>query len=123
MGEYDSALATAARLIRKKGRAIQIRYLAEGLPDDPNRPWRPGAPTPTDHDTHGVFGEADQYDGADGLGKVGDDKVLVAALGLPAVPTTKSVLLDGGVERDVYRVKTLKPGGQAVYYELFLRSG
>jgi hypothetical protein len=123
VGEYDAALETAARIIRKKGRGVVLRYVTDGAPPDPARPWKPGPPIDVDHPTYGVFGEAEQSDASDGLVKVGDDKVLVAALGLPAAPTTKVVLLDGGVARDVYKVGEIRPGLQAVYYELFLRSG
>jgi hypothetical protein len=123
MGEYDAALETAARLIRKKGREIKLRYMTDAAPADVDKPWKLGPPTVVDHGTHGVFGEADQSDASDGLTKIGDDKVLVASLGLPAAPTTKTALVDGDVEMDVYRVKELKPGPQVVYYELFLRRG
>ena len=54
MGAYDRQVATAERLIREKGKPVQVVRQSTTLPD-PNRPWEPGEPVETLTDAHGVF--------------------------------------------------------------------
>lgn len=124
MGEYDSAVALAQRLIAKKGAAAILRASAKAPPPDPSKPWKPGARSDVDQNIKAVFLDYKQsvIDGS--RIKQGDQRVLVAStddLGNPVAPTTNHRIIRGSEDWQVMDVATTKPGDQVVYFELQVR--
>lgn len=120
MGEYDSAIALAARLISKKGRAATIRRLATTTPDA-SKPWRVDAAAPTDYPVRAVFldYEKNEIDGTNV--QAGDQKCLVAASGLAIEPAPPDVVVDGAVVWTIVKTKPLRPGDDNVFFDIQLR--
>ena len=108
---------TTFRQIKDKGRAITLRLT------ESNFKPATGATTSknTDTPTVGVFSDFEerQIDGS--VIKAGDKQVLVAARGLPVVPTTAYKVIDGSEVWNVEHVDTLQPGPSPILYKLRLR--
>jgi hypothetical protein len=126
VGEYDRQIATAQRLIRDKGELstlLRVTPTAAG-----GTPWRPGAyAAPAELPVGAVWlnynlRDSGSMDAPESLIKVGDKKVLVAAVDVPGGITVSDRLrrVDGTVY-NVENVKLLDPNGQAILYELQVR--
>jgi hypothetical protein len=125
MGEYDSALALALRLIKKKGRAVTLRQYSDAPVPDANKPWRVGQPTPTDLPGFAVlldFGDMGEHYMPGTEVQVGDKLVLMPASGLAAAPQLRDVLVFGAEEPwAIVTVQTLEPGGVPVLHSMQVR--
>lgn len=124
MGEYDSSIALAKRLITKKGQAVTLRSLTTAAPVDEDKPWNPGANVPSDQTVMGVFLDYEQryIDGA--LIKAGDQRVLMPATdtaGTAIAPAAGRIVLRGQEKWEVITVKPLAPAGDPVMFELQVR--
>ena len=139
--EYSSAVALAARLIKKKGRSgVSIYRPTPGSASDVSRPWKldnPGSP-PADtliaSGLHAVF--TDMRQGRGELGRMGFDLLFRSALDMPdslapeAIATayfipaelginvlqTGDLVESGGHRYTVLRCDPLKPGDELVLY-------
>ncbi len=87
MARFSSVSATASRLIAKNGQPVTLRVFTDAAPANPATPWLPAGPTQVDQTVNAVFlNYAQKYiDGE--LIKVGDQKVLIAGLGVSPLPT------------------------------------
>lgn len=125
MGEYDSALAIALRLIKKKGRAVTLRQFSDAPVPDANRPWRVGQPTTTELSGYAVlldFGSVGERYMPGTEVQVGDKLVLMPASGLAATPQLRDVLVFGAEEPwAIVTVQTLEPGGVPVLHSMQVR--
>lgn len=125
MGEYDSALALALRLIKKKGRAVTLRQFSDAPVPDVSKPWRVGQATPTDVPAHGVlldFGGVGEHYMPGTEIQVGDKLVLMPASGLAVRPQLRDTLQFGAEEPwAIVTVQTLEPGGVAVLHSMQVR--
>lgn len=125
MGEYDSALALALRLIKKKGRAVTLRQYGDAPVPDVNKPWRVGQATPTDLPAYGVlldFGDMGEHYMPGTEVQVGDKLVLMPASGLAVRPQLRDTLQFGAEDPwAIVTVQTLEPGGVPVLHSMQVR--
>lgn len=127
MGTYDRQIATAERLIREKGKAVQVVRQTTTIPD-PNKPWEPGTPGESLDDAYGVFLNFNAKDmetmskmaGASEV-QASDRKVLLAAAALTGAPTTNDKLRDATGDWSIEWVRVLSPNGENILYTLRVR--
>lgn len=127
MGTYDRQVATAERLIREKGKPVQVVRQSTTLPD-PDRPWEPGEPVETLTDAHGVFLNFNARDmetmskmaGASEI-QSSDRKVLLAAAAAGAPLTTNDKLRDADGDWSIEWVEVLAPNGENILYTVRAR--
>lgn len=127
MGVYDSQVATAERLIREKGKPVQIVRQTTTIPD-PDKPWEPGVPVETLDDAYGVFLNFNQqdmetYSKMSGASEIlaSDRKVLLAAAALNGAPTTNDKLRDEDGDWSIEYAQVLAPNGEQILYTLRVR--
>ena len=126
MGTYDRQIATAERLIREKGKAVQV--VRQTTVTDPTKPWEPGVPTEVLDDAYGVFLNFNQSDletmskmsGASEV-QASDRKVLLAAAALSGAPTTNDKLREADGDWSIEWVQVLSPNGENILYTLRVR--
>ena len=126
MGTYDRQIATAERLIREKGKAVQV--VRQTTVTDPAKPWEPGVPTEVLDDAYGVFLNFNQADmetmakmsGASEV-QTSDRKVLLAAAAVSGAPTTNDKLRDADGDWSIEWVQVLSPNGENILYTLRVR--
>lgn len=125
MGEYDSSIALAKRLIAKKGEKIVLRTFAPG--DPTSQPWKPGPQKATEQvGVPAVFLPINMTDApekyADGsLVRAGDKEVYMAASGLDKEPTLGSQLIRGdGALWTVKACDPLDPGGPKIMFTMLV---
>lgn len=127
MGTYDRQVATAERLIREKGKPVQVVRQSTTLPD-PDRPWEPGEPVETLTDAYGVFLNFNAQDmetmskmaGASEV-QSSDRKVLLAAAAAGAPLTTNDKLRDADGDWSIEWVQVLAPNGENILYTVRAR--
>jgi len=123
MGEYDTATATALRLIRQKGRTVTVQRATElESPSDPDKPWRVTQGDPDEYEAKAVFfpyttnrQDIERIDQ--------DEQMLIAVSGLDTelaftdriVDTTRSRTLS------IMEFKKLQPGEQGILYDCRVR--
>lgn len=124
MGEYDSAIELAKRLIAEKGQDATLRNLTPGSLADSNKPWKPGATTNVDKTVRAVFlGYAQKF--IDGTSiKTGDQRVLMAATdtsGAAVAPQVDGLVLRGSEKWKIIAIKPLNPAGEPIMYTVQVR--
>lgn len=127
MGTYDRQIATAERLIREKGKAVQVVRQTTSIPD-PDKPWEPGTPGVSLDDAYGVFLNFNAKDmetmskmaGASEV-QASDRKVLLAAAALTGAPTTNDKLRDATGDWSIEWVQVLSPNGENILYTMRVR--
>lgn len=146
MTEYSSAVALAARLIKKKGRSgVSVYRPNSGTPSNASRPWKldnpalPGVDTLLVSGLHAVFTDARQARGAQGQfgfevsfrawTEMPDSLVpdatavayfIPAELGVNVLQAGDLVVSDGH-RYAVMRCDPLKPGDELVLYTVQLK--
>ena len=126
MGVYDSQVALAERLIREKGKAVQV--VRQTTVTTPGKPWEPGVPDEALTDAYGVFLNFSQNDmetmskmaGASEI-QASDRKVLLAAAAAGAPPTTSDKLRDADGDWSIEWAQVLAPNGENILYTLRVR--
>lgn len=127
MAEYDAQIASALRLITKKGRAITLRRDGGTVLVDAARPELGFTASTTDYATVGVFllFNSKEINGTTVL--EGDQTVLIPASGLAITPGVSDKLFDGSTVETttpvwkIAKVQTQKPGSQEIMHELQIR--
>lgn len=126
MGEYDRAIATAQRLIAKKGMSVTWEQRANGEPADPDKPWRPAAAEPTNKTVSIVFlpynRENQKFLSLLAGTEVprGEEYGLMGAVDFE--PTLKDTVLRGSQRLGVETIDVLAPSGQPILYTIgFMR--
>jgi hypothetical protein len=121
VAEYDSAIALAKRLIKKKGRAVVLRSYTATAAADAAKPWKPGVNTPSNQNGFGVFLNYEQkfIDGSTILR--GDQHVYLSLEGITTAPQVQGTLLRDAEIWKIIAVEPLNPGEQVVFYELQVR--
>lgn len=121
MGEYDRAIATAKRLIEKKGQTVQWRKNTGEAGSEPWKSQRPAAGTlpevkivffPPDEGSRRTL---QQITGVE-LPRA-DEYGLMAAV--PFSPQAGDAVLRAGIGSAVVGVSPLAPGGDVVLYTLW----
>ncbi len=124
MGEYDSAVALALRLIKKKGKLITVRNVTVAAPADSNKPWYPGAGTNVDQSVYGVFLDyAQRYIDGETI-KTGDQQVYLPSTdvtGAPVTPKVDGLILRGSEVWKILAVSPLKPADQLIIHTVQVR--
>lgn len=126
MGVYDRQVALAERLIREKGKVVQI--VRQTTVTDPTKPWESGIPTEVLDDAHGVFLNFNQKDletmskmsGASEI-QASDRKVLLAAAALSGAPTINDKLREVDGDWSIEWVQVLSPNGENILYTMRVR--
>jgi len=132
MGEYESAIALAQRLIQQKGRAVSIRRDVGTLPVHSAKPWLGTQPSTSDTATFAAFfdtrvsellarlapGRDLERTTLEGEGAV----ALVPASGLAFAIEPEMKLVDGTTVWHITRAEAIRPGPDAVLYVLELRT-
>lgn len=124
MSIYARQIATAKRVIKKKGRACVWNNV--GNAPNAARPWKPGARNPNAHNVHiAFFNETSSKDLASLATLMGTDIVVGDDYGLmPAVsfvPTAKAEIYaaDGTtLLRTVNTIDALAPNGDVILYTI-----
>ncbi len=130
MALHDNFVDLASRLISKNGRSVTLTRST--ITTDVSEPWKIGSTAVTTATIKAVFFLNEQSDFLAILTQVagrGDQEVtqalgekslqvLIAAKGLPFVPTPSDTLVDGANTWEITRVDPTKPGPTAVMYEL-----
>ena len=111
---------TAVRLIEKFGRDAEI-LIKSSTPDVAAEPWDGAVSEGASETVKAVFLEFDddQIDGT--VIQAGDQRVLVAAKGNPAIDTADSIV-DGGRRWRIVRANLLKPGTVEYLWTLQVRA-
>lgn len=125
MTEYTSSRALARRLIRKKGRAINVVVNTNGTPPDALKPWNRPIAAADPLPTYGVFTGYDTKR-IDGVSiQRGDQELMLYADGddgIDFVLTTKDTIID--TDTSVWRivdVDVIRPGPEIVAQTLKVR--
>lgn len=125
MGTYDKQIATAKRLIAKKGETSTLLRKAEGAASDPDKPWRPAvaaAPTETTCSAAWLDYAQNVVDGT--LIKRGDQQVYIPAVDLAGVvpdPSSDVLQRASGEKWKVVSVEVLAPNGEHILYTVQVR--
>lgn len=121
MAEYDSAVATALRLINLKGKTVTFKTKGLTTPDA-NEPWNKtkGSPTPIGTPKAVEVSLQRKYANRENIRET-DIQLLVAASGLGFVPSTDHLVDIGSDTYQVVAVDRLKPGDQDIMYTVILR--
>lgn len=124
MGEYDRQVATAKRLIAKKGQDVTWKSLEDGAPSDPSKPWRPSAATSTEHTVKIAFLPVDRRGDETRRYREGTAVPEGSLLGYMAqvdfTPALKDVIVRDGEELTVLNFDLIAPNGTPILYILEL---
>lgn len=120
MGQFDSAIELADRLITKNGMPITLRHrtLAAAASDTP---WEPGAATVTDTTVDGVFLNYNRKDVDGDVIKQGDQYVYIAAKNLSSVPSIDDLLIRDTEVWKIVNIEELRPNSQRILYTAQVR--
>lgn len=125
MARFDSAIATAKRLILRNGVSATLRRYTQTVADA-SKPWRSGTTTETDYTAPMVFlpvqgfeGSNDHYKDSDGRTHQADIKILVAADDLTVTPNLKDKVINGTDSWSLVKIKEIAPNNQQVLFILF----
>lgn len=124
MGEYDSSVALAKRLIKKKGQPVTLKTFANTPPADPDPPWKSGDNVPTLQTVNAVFLDYEQkyIDGE--FIRSGDQRVFAPSTDtaeVPISPTLNGLILRGSQIWKIVGIKPLNPNGQSILFEIQVR--
>jgi hypothetical protein len=117
MGEYDSAVALAARLLAKKGRDVVLLRSPSQPVADSSKPWRVGSSTYTQVPLRAVFLDAplERFSGP----RAGDERwCIIAGSSVETEPRTDELVQDGALTYSIEAVTRLQPGDAVVAYSL-----
>lgn len=128
MGEYDRAIATARRLIAKKGQLVIWRRIQNG-PGPVDAPWQDGEQTENDTEVSIAFFPASMSDTARQSpvtqSYIKESTVpLTLYVGLMVgqsfKPSLKDVVIRDGAEMRIGAIDPLNPNGTDIIYQLQL---
>lgn len=118
--EYQRQIATAKRMIAKKGAAVTWRSITDPTPVV-GQPWKDGTSGDVDYDVKILFLPAGQRLKFAALA-AGNDIPEGVELGYMAsvdfVPSVRDSIIRGGVELRVTSIDPLQPDGTPILYEL-----
>lgn len=118
MAVHDRSATQALRQIAKHGRWIKIVTKSGGyLPDEDDFANQ----DEESEDAQGLFTMFHNREIDGELIRVGDRRVLIAAQGLAAAPSTGNLIRDGSTTYKVVKVDTLQPGDTTVLYKVQVR--
>lgn len=121
MGRFDSAIASATRLIEKNGQVVTWRRIVDGAADD-ETPWKPGNADQIDQEVAIVFLPESRV-GFEFLALITNTEVPRGKLiGLMApqdfIPTLKDIVVRDGTPMALRYVDVIAPNGTPILYTL-----
>lgn len=124
MGTYDRPIATVLRLIREKGKAMQLERVT--TTGEVARPWKQESKTTELENVDVVILPFTQKD-AESQGYVmgsevhkAVEKALVAGAATATPPNLQDVIVDGAVRWTIDYIKQLAPNGEQILYTMRL---
>lgn len=129
MSSVQDQVALAHRLITSKGGPVDVVYVIDSPPPNPDEPWNLGPVTTRIESTRGVlltakhikYGLAvDQQKDDDDVHKE-ERRLLLSAASLTEAPTVKCEIRIGEERWKIVSVTPLKPAGVDIIYTLQVR--
>lgn len=125
MAEYDRVIATATRLIKKKGQLVKWQIINDPVPPDSNKPWNQAAATPEEKDVYICFLPIDRQT-FETLGYMkGNEIPKGSVMGLMAnvdfEPNLKDVVLRNNKQLRIETINILSPNGQQILYTIIFK--
>lgn len=127
MAEYDSAIAFAVRLIKKKGEQSIFRRRTDATPPDPAKPWEPGVSGESDTTVSAVWLDEESVRRFGStlipgtIVKERQQLVLIAGASLGTIipnASTDTLVRASGEKWSLQKVNTLSPNGQVILHTL-----
>lgn len=122
MGEYDRQIATAKRLIKKKGQGVTWRSIENGAPPDASKPWKTSTSTNLDNLVDIVFlpvsRENKRFIQALGGTEVSTGFLLGYMAAVDFEPSIKDVVIRNGEQLEVLNIDIVAPNGDPILYIL-----
>lgn len=122
MGEYDRAIATAQRLIAKKGMTVTWEQQENGEAPDPSKPWRPAEAEPVEHEVSIVFLPYNRENQQFLSMMTGTEIPQGAEYGLMGAvdftPNLNDTVVRNGVRLGIEKIDLLAPAGDPVLYTI-----
>lgn len=122
MGQFDSAIDLAKRLLAKYGESSQLVRTIGGAPSDPNKTWEPGAPVVTNTTVSTVWLDRSILR-RDDVVKEGQAMAILAAKDLAVVPdpATDHIRRADNTRYAIVETRPLDPNGQKIIFELVVK--
>ena len=126
MAEYDRPIASAKRMIAKKGQTVFWRQIADAVATDENAPWKVGQASGINNTVKIVFLPVRRQN-LESFGYVAGTEVPKGAVyalmaAVPFEPNLKDVVIRDGVELRIANIEKLAPNGQAILYKILFKS-
>ncbi len=122
MNEYIKSIATAKKLIEKKGRPFILQRNLSISYTSINQPWDGVGTSLLKVSIIGVFLNYKQLYFSSTIIKAGDQKLLVAADSLgDLIPSQSDIIVDCGATWQVINIDIVKPGTEVIMYSFQLR--
>jgi len=122
MGQFDTAIATATRMIAKFGQSVTWRKMTISTLPDANKPWLPTTDTKTEYTVSIVFLPTNRANEELIRYLKGSDVTLGSVYGLMAVQTFEPRAKDTGMRgNNLLRIKNVdpvSPNGQVILYTI-----
>jgi hypothetical protein len=127
MGEYDRAIATATRLIAKKGRVVDWSKATAAEPEPGDKPWKPqpsDGPADEPFKPKVVFFPPGEGSRATLQQITGTEVPTASEYGLlagsePFTPEQGDIVMRDGIQLAVVGVATLRPAEDAVLHTVW----
>lgn len=122
MSQFDGAIATATRLIKKYGQKVTWVQVKDGA--NPSQPWKPAAANDTNKTVYICFVSAKDNEWRKFLATLTGTEVPVGKLagimagGLSFEPTLKDKVVRAGKTLTVTNIDVIAPNEQKVLYTL-----
>jgi hypothetical protein len=120
---YTRQIATALRLIQKKGESSTLVRRVDGAASPSDEPWLPTTPTETSYTVSAVWLDAMVERPTGSTIQSGDQIVYVAASGLTVTPdaAVDTIKRATGDRWSIISVETLSPNGEVIMHTLHVR--
>jgi hypothetical protein len=120
MAEFDRQIATALRLIQKKGQKVVWRQLPAAV-SDPLQPWNGGASVPVNNDVFICFVPVRDRETRKLFQYLTGTEIEIGQLAglmgnVPFDPKPKDIVLRDGVELRIASLDLLSPNGQKILW-------
>ena len=121
MTQYTGLIATALRLITKKGAPLKIKRYADPAPVDPAMPWRVGSGTVTVYDHVGVLLDfrPDQVEGY--AFQRGDKICYIPAGGLSIILQPTDIIEWFGEDWAIIEPSRVFPSNEDILFQNYVR--
>lgn len=121
MAQFDRAIETAIRLIKKNGQSIQWKQQTNNVPD-PTKPWEIETTGFVEFNPFICFLPLDK-DGREFLSSLGGSEITVGSYyglmgAVPFTPIKSDTVVRDGVVLDIESIDLLSPNGQKVLYTI-----